>query len=219
MISVSGWGTAAWFCRNVFALVSQLVFSFTFPERASLGFAPSFALFNVGTLRSRLPLKRNVNSKDSQLVVLSHPDKIWENACLCLEQVHKGICPETIWAALRGRQVRSEECRPNEGRGLQCHRSDGQDRRTGRRQSGKIQPGDLVTAVESVEAGTTKMAGHVVKRLAVATGEDGGPAGCPQLVDDCENTVFEGKTPGCASDDPRGKTDLRPLTWSEPQGS
>ena len=62
------------------------------------------------------------------------------------------------------------------------------------------------------------MAGHIVKRWAVATGADGGPAGCPNVVDDCENTVFEGKTSGCASDGPEGQTDRRQLTWSEPQG-
>ena len=55
-------------------------------------------------------------------------------------------------------------------------------------------PEDLRTAIDSVEAETMKMAGPSVKRLAVATSEDGGPARCPQLVDDCENTVFEGKS-------------------------
>ena len=34
-----------------------------------------------------------------------------------------------------------------------------------------------------------------------------------------ENTVFEGRTPGCASDEPMARTDPRQLTWSEAQGS
>ena len=55
----------------------------------------------------------------------------------------------------------------------------------------QTQVGDLPTTVDSMEAETAKMAGHIVKRLAVATGEDGGPAGCPQLVDDCENAVLK----------------------------
>ena len=38
--------------------------------------------------------------------------------------------------------------------------------------------------------------------MTVATSEDGGRALCPQPFDDCENTVFEGGTPGCASDEP-----------------
>ena len=32
-------------------------------------------------------------------------------------------------------------------------------------------------------------------------------------------TVLEGKTPGGASDEPVGRTDLRQLSWSEAQGS
>ena len=55
--------------------------------------------------------------------------------------------------------------------------------------------------------------------MAVATSEDGGPAGCPQQVDDCENAVYEDKTPSLASDDPMGRTEPRTLTWSEAQGS
>ena len=47
-----------------------------------------------------------------------------------------------------------------------------------------------------------KAAGHIAKKMAVATSEDGGRALCPQPFDDCENTVFEGGTPGCASDEP-----------------
>ena len=39
------------------------------------------------------------------------------------------------------------------------------------------------------------------------------------MVDDRANTVFEGKTPGCASDDPMGQTDRRQLTLSVPHGS
>ena len=57
----------------------------------------------------------------------------------CKIQVHKGICPETIWAVFRGRQVRSPECHPNEGRVLLCHRSDGPDRRLVTIKSGRIQ--------------------------------------------------------------------------------
>ena len=38
---------------------------------------------------------------------------------------------------------------------------------------------DIPTAVDSMEAETIKKAGHIVKRSAVATGADGGPAGCP----------------------------------------
>ena len=38
------------------------------------------------------------------------------------------------------------------------------------------------------------------------------------MVNDSENTVFESKTPGCASNDRMGQTDRRQLTWSEPQG-
>ena len=72
----------------------------------------------------------------------------------------------------------------------------------------QTQPEDLPTAVDSVEAETIQMAGRIAKKMTVATGVDGGPAGCPQLVDDCENTVFEGKTPGCASGEPAGQTDL-----------
>ena len=37
----------------------------------------------------------------------------------------------------------------------------------------QTQPGDLHNAVDSVEAARAKMAGHCVKRLAVAAGEDG----------------------------------------------
>ena len=72
----------------------------------------------------------------------------------------------------------------------------------------QTRPVDLPTAVDSVEVETKQMTGHIVKKMAltVATGEDGGPAGCPQQVDDCENTVFEGRTPGCASDEPMGRT-------------
>ena len=70
----------------------------------------------------------------------------------------------------------------------------------------QTRPVDLPTAVDSVEVETIQMTGHIVKNMAVAvaTGEDGGP-GCAQQVDDCENTVFEGRTPGCASDEPWGE--------------
>ena len=44
------------------------------------------------------------------------------------------------------------------------------------------------TVVDSVEG-----AGHVMKRLALAAGEDGSLAECPKMVDDCDNTVYEKK--------------------------
>ena len=50
---------------------------------------------------------------------------------------------------------------------------------------------DLPTAVDSMEAETIKMVGRIEKRLAVATGEDGGQAECPRVVDDCENTAYK----------------------------
>ena len=80
------------------------------------------------------------------------------------------------------------------------------------------QPGDLHIAEDSVVVAAGK-AGHISKRIAVATSEDGGPAGCPQQVDDSENTVFKDRTPGCALDELVRRTDPRPLTWSEAQGS
>ena len=52
----------------------------------------------------------------------------------------------------------------------------------------------------------------------MATSDEGGPEGRLRQVDDCGNTVHEGKTPGCASDDPMGQTDQRQMTWSESQG-
>ena len=70
----------------------------------------------------------------------------------------------------------------------------------------QTQVGNVPTAVDSMEDETIKMACHFVKRSAVATGADGGAAGCPKVVDVSENNVFEGKTPGCASDDPMGRT-------------
>ena len=38
------------------------------------------------------------------------------------------------------------------------------------------------------------MAGHCTKRQAVAACEDGGPEGRAISFNDCEHTVFEGKT-------------------------
>ena len=64
----------------------------------------------------------------------------------------------------------------------------------------QTQPGELPTAEDSVVVETGKAAGHIAKKMAVATSEHGRPAGCPQQVDDCENTVFEDRTPGCESD-------------------
>ena len=40
----------------------------------------------------------------------------------------------------------------------------------------------------------------------MATSEDGGPKGRTILVDDCENTVFEGKAHGDLPDEPMGQT-------------
>ena len=53
----------------------------------------------------------------------------------------------------------------------------------------QTQPEHLLTAVDTVDAETTEMAGHIVKRSAVATGADGGQAACPKVVDDCENSL------------------------------
>ena len=50
------------------------------------------------------------------------------------------------------------------------------------------------------------MTGHIVKRMAMATSEDGGPKGRTIQVDDYENTVFGGKVPWGVSDDPIGQT-------------
>ena len=60
----------------------------------------------------------------------------------------------------------------------------------------KTQPENSLTVEESMEVETAKMAGHTVKRMAVATSEDGGRAGRTILVDDYENPVFEGKAHG-----------------------
>ena len=78
---------------------------------------------------------------------------------------------------------------------------------------------DIPTVADSMEAETTNMAGHIVKRSAVATGADGGPAGCPKWSITVKTPSLKVETPGCASDDPMGQTDRRQLTWSEPQGS
>ena len=48
---------------------------------------------------------------------------------------------------------------------------------------------------------STKAAGHCTKRQAVAACEDGGPEGCAIRFDDCEHTVFKGKTSGNGSDE------------------
>ena len=75
----------------------------------------------------------------------------------------------------------------------------------------KTQREDLPAVVDSVEAETEKMAGHIVKRMAVATSDDGGPKGRTIQVDDYENTVFEGEAPGCVSDDgPNGSNGTTP---------
>ena len=70
----------------------------------------------------------------------------------------------------------------------------------------RLNPQRLILRWYSTEAETAKMAGLCAKRLAVATGEDGGPEGPPIQVDDCENIVFEGRTPGNGSGDPRDHT-------------
>ena len=46
--------------------------------------------------------------------------------------MHKGICVNAVLAILRGWQIRLGKCHLDEARGLQCHCSDGQDRRMGR---------------------------------------------------------------------------------------
>ena len=57
----------------------------------------------------------------------------------------------------------------------------------------QTQPEDLPTVEDSMEVETARLAGHSVKkRMAVATSEDGGPKGPTILVDDFENTAFEG---------------------------
>ena len=48
---------------------------------------------------------------------------------------------------------------------------------------------------------STKAAGHCTKRQAVAACEDGGLEGRETRFDDCEHTVFEGKTSGKGSDE------------------
>ena len=42
---------------------------------------------------------------------------------------------------------------------------------------------DSPTIVASMEVETVPMAGHIAKRSALAMGADGGPAGCPKVVD------------------------------------
>ena len=53
----------------------------------------------------------------------------------------------------------------------------------------QTQPAALDTSVDNMEAGTANMAGHCVKRPAVATSEDGVPEGRPIQLDDCENSL------------------------------
>ena len=48
---------------------------------------------------------------------------------------------------------------------------------------------------------STQAAAHCVKRLAVAACDDGGPEGRPIRIDDCEHTIFEGKTSGNGTDE------------------
>ena len=48
---------------------------------------------------------------------------------------------------------------------------------------------------------STQSAGQCVKRLAVAACDDGGPEGRRIRIDDCEHTIFEGKTSGSGTDD------------------
>ena len=46
--------------------------------------------------------------------------------------MHKGLCFKTVPTFLRGWQLRSGECHPDDDRVPQCHDNDGQDRRMGR---------------------------------------------------------------------------------------
>ena len=78
---------------------------------------------------------------------------------------------------------------------------------------------EIPTIVASMEVETVPMAGHIAKRSKVAMGADGGPAGCPKVVDDCENMEDEDEIPGCASDDRMGRMDRTQLTGSDPHVS
>ena len=69
--------------------------------------------------------------------------------------------------------------------------------------------GEALTLLEGGDAAadnmeidsSTKAAGHCTKRQAVAACEDGGPEGRAIRFNDCEHTVFEGKTSGNGSDE------------------
>ena len=56
----------------------------------------------------------------------------------------------------------------------------------------------MQTAVDNVAVTTGKPAGHISKKMPVETGDAGVRAGCPQMVDDYENTVYEDRTPDLA---------------------
>ena len=73
----------------------------------------------------------------------------------------------------------------------------------------QTQPEGLDTEVDNMEIdSSTKVAGHCVKRLAVADCEDGLPEGRAIRIDDYENTTCEGKTTRNGSDE-TGQT-IRP---------
>ena len=66
----------------------------------------------------------------------------------------------------------------------------------------QTQPEGLDTEVDNMEIdSSTQVAGHCVRRLAVADCEDGGPEGRAIRIDDYENTIFEGKTTWNGSDE------------------
>ena len=83
----------------------------------------------------------------------------------------------------------------------------------------QTQPENLLIAVDDVTVAAGKPAGHISKKMTVGTGEDGVRAGCPQMIDDYENTVYEDRTPNLASDDAMGRIEPRQQSWSEARGS
>ena len=71
---------------------------------------------------------------------------------------------------------------------------DGEAAAAARLAEAQTQPAGLDTEVDIIDVELSKVAGHCVKRLAVAAGEDGGSDGRPIRIDDSENTTFEGET-------------------------